>query len=109
MFCILPCAAIKDTVNLSPVGPAAALIPQMDKTRGELRKLSSTDHLISLISEGEVIMMRKVAFDNYLKAHVDLMRSFVTTYTPCNFAYASFFTSGEITTAGLSPKDQWAL
>jgi hypothetical protein len=34
MFCILPCAAIKDTVNLSPVGPAAALIPQMDKTRG---------------------------------------------------------------------------
>lgn len=33
MFCILPCAAIKDTVSLSPVGPAAALIPQMDKTR----------------------------------------------------------------------------
>ena len=34
MFCILPCATINDNVNLSPVGPAAALIPQMDKTRG---------------------------------------------------------------------------
>lgn len=54
-------------------------------------------------------MMRKVAIDNYLKAHVDLMRSYVTTYTPCNFAYGSFFTPGEIVTAGLSPKDQWAL
>jgi hypothetical protein len=39
-------------------------------------------------------MTRKVAFDNYLKSHVDLMRSYVTTYTPSPFAYASFFTSG---------------
>jgi hypothetical protein len=54
-------------------------------------------------------MMRKVAFDSYLKAHVDLMRSYVTTYTPCNFAYASFFTAGDITTLGLQPRDQWAL
>lgn len=109
MFCILPCAPIKDSFNLSPVGPAASLIPQMDKTRNELRKLSNTDHLITLISEGEVIMTRKVSFDNYLKAHVELMRSYVTTFTPCNFAYGCYFTPGDITTTGLTPRDQWAL
>jgi hypothetical protein len=94
MFCILPCAAIKDKINLSPVGPAAAAIPQMDKIRGELRKLSDLDYLIKLLKDGEVIMKRKVIFDNYLSSHVDLMKSYVGTYTPCNFIYASYFTSG---------------
>jgi hypothetical protein len=108
MFCILPCAVIKDTVSLSPVGPAAVTIPQMDKIRHELRKLSNTDYLINLVTEGEIIMAKKVIFDNYLKSHVDLMRSYVTTFTPCNFSYGSFFTSGDISTTGLSPKDQWA-
>ena len=54
-------------------------------------------------------MTRKVQFDNYLKSHVDLMRSYVTTYTPCNFQYASFFTGGQIDTNGLQMKDQWAV
>lgn len=54
-------------------------------------------------------MTRKVSFDNYLKSHVDLMRSYVSTYTPCPFSYGSFFTSGDITTMGLSQRDQWAL
>jgi len=39
-------------------------------------------------------MMRKVMLDNYLKSHVDLMTSFVSTFTPCNFIYNSYFTSG---------------
>ncbi len=52
MFCILPCAAIKDNISLSPVGPAASTIPQMDKIRAELRKLSNTDYLINKVSEG---------------------------------------------------------
>ena len=54
-------------------------------------------------------MTRKVGFDNYLKSHVDLMRSYVSTYTPCNFYYACFFTSGDIDTTGLQMKDQWAI
>jgi hypothetical protein len=54
-------------------------------------------------------MGRKVMFDNYLSSHVDLMKSYVATYTPCNFIYASYFTSGEINTTGTSAKDQWAI
>ena len=54
-------------------------------------------------------MTRKVPFDNYLKSHVDLMRSYVSTYTPCNFVYGCFFTEGTIDTTGLQMKDQWAL
>lgn len=33
MFCILPCATIKDKVTLSPVGAIASIAPQMDTTR----------------------------------------------------------------------------
>jgi hypothetical protein len=109
MFCILPCATIKDKVSLSPVGPAAAAIPQMDKIRNELRKLSDTDYLIKQLQGGEVVMTRKVMFDNYLGAHVDLLRSYVATYTPCPFVYAGYFTSAEINTTGMTPRDQWAL
>ena len=36
-------------------------------------------------------MAKKVAFDNYLSAHVELMKAYVSTYTPCNFSYASYF------------------
>ena len=46
MFCILPCAAIKDKVTLSPVGPIASVAGQMDSTRAELRKLSDMDYLL---------------------------------------------------------------
>jgi hypothetical protein len=54
-------------------------------------------------------MLKKVSFDNYLQSHVDLMRSFVSTYTPCNFIYNSFFSNSEINCAGLAQRDQWAL
>lgn len=54
-------------------------------------------------------MSKKVSFDNYLKSHVDLMRAYVTTYTPCNFAYASYFGGPDIDTNGLNQRDQWAL
>ena len=94
MFCILPCALIKDKLTLPPVGEAARVIPEMDKVRNDIRCLSSTEQLIKMLHEGEVIMARKVQFDNYLKSHVELMRSYVSTYTPCNFHYASFFTGG---------------
>lgn len=53
-------------------------------------------------------MMHKVSFDNYLQSHVDLMRSYVSTLTACNFAYGPFFTSNSINTTGLSIKEQWA-
>ena len=33
MFCILPCALVKDKINLSPVGEAAGKIPEMDNIR----------------------------------------------------------------------------
>lgn len=36
-------------------------------------------------------MGKKVAFDNYLSSHVDLMKAYVSTLTPCNFTYASYF------------------
>lgn len=54
-------------------------------------------------------MAKKVQFDNYLKSHVDLMRSYVTTFTPCNFQYGCYFTTGELNATGLSQKDQWAV
>ncbi len=42
MYCILPCAPIKDKVTLSPIGSAASLAQQMDPIRAELRKMSDT-------------------------------------------------------------------
>jgi len=62
-----------------------------------------------MLQKGEVIMTKKVAFDNYLSAHVDLMKAYVSTFTPCNFSYGSFFGGPEINTATLSHRDQWAL
>ncbi len=50
MFCILPCAVIKDTVTLAPVGSATALAPQMDKIRAEMRKLSDIEYLLGKLS-----------------------------------------------------------
>lgn len=54
-------------------------------------------------------MARKVSFDNYLSSHFDLMRAYVSTYTPCNFSYSSFFRGPDIDCTGMSQKDQWAL
>ena len=85
------------------------MIPEMDKARNEIRRLSNTEYLLKVLGEGEVMMTRKVQFDNYLKSHVDLMRSYVGTYTPCNFLYACFFTNGDIDTTGMQMKDQWAI
>jgi hypothetical protein len=55
------------------------------------------------------MMTKKVGFDNYLASHVDLMRGYVSTFTPCNFRYSSYFGGADIDTTGLSPRDQWAL
>lgn len=109
MFCILPVAPIRDKVTLSPVGSASSLAPQMDPHRAELRKLSDIDYLLGRLQDGEVLMAKKVGFDNYLSSHVDLMKAYVSTYTPCNFQYVSFFMGNEINTTGLGPRDQWAL
>ena len=108
MFCILPCGVVKDKVTLSPVGSTANLAQQMDATRSQLRKMSDIDYLLSLLQKGEVMMAKKVAFDNYLSSHVDLMKAYVSTFTPCNFQYASFFGGPDIDTTGMSPRDQWA-
>jgi hypothetical protein len=53
-------------------------------------------------------MTKKVAFDNYLSLHVDLMKAYVSTYTPCNFIYSSYFGGPDINTTSMNPKDQWA-
>ena len=42
MFCILQCPTIEDKVSLLPIGDAAKIVPQMDKTRNLIRKLSNT-------------------------------------------------------------------
>lgn len=85
MFCILPVALIKDKVNLSPVGSASSLAPQMNPHRAELRKFSDIDYLLQRLQQGEVIMAKKVSFDTYLASQVDLMKAYVSTFTPCNF------------------------
>jgi len=36
------------------------------------------------------------------------MRAYVSTYTPCNFHYSSFFGGADIDTTGMNQKDQWA-
>lgn len=54
-------------------------------------------------------MAKKVGFDSYLVSQVDLMKAYVTSYTPCNFAYASFFGGLDIDSTGLTPRDQWAI
>ena len=108
MFCILPCGSIKDKVTLSPVGTCASLVPQLGATRNQIRKLTDFQYLISILQKGEVIMTKKVAFDNYLSLHVDLMKAYVSTYTPCNFIYASYFGGPDINTTSMVPKDQWA-
>ena len=109
MFCILPCATVKDKVTLSPVGSAANIANQMNSTRAELAKLSDMDYLLTKLQEGEVVMSRKVGFDNYLSSQVDLMRAYVSTFTPCNFSYSSFFGGPDIDCNGMSAKDQWGI
>lgn len=61
-----------------------------------------------MLQKGEVIMTKKVAFDNYLKSHVDLMKAYVATYTPCNFIYGSYFGGADINTTSMTQRDQWA-
>lgn len=54
-------------------------------------------------------MARKIAIDNYLSAQVDLMKSYVSTLTACDFIYNCFFSSEKIIdTTGLNIKEQWA-
>lgn len=54
-------------------------------------------------------MTHKVTFDNYLASHVELMKAYVSTFTPCNFVYSSFFGGADIDTTGMSIRDQWGL
>ena len=83
-------------------------MPELDATRAEMRRFTDIEYLLNKLQKGEVVMAKKVAFDNYLLSHVDLMRAYVSTFTPCNFSYGSFFGSEEIDTSGMSQKDQWA-
>ena len=55
-------------------------------------------------------MTKKVQFDNYMKAQVDLMRGCVMASVPCPFVYASYL-DGEktVSAAGISTKEQWAV
>jgi hypothetical protein len=62
-----------------------------------------------MLQKGEIVMAKKVGFDSYLVSQVDLMKAYVTSYTPCNFAYASFFGGLDIDTTGLTSRDQWAM
>ena len=49
-------------------------------------------------------MQHKFKFDEYLKSHVDLMKTYVANNTNCQFKYNGFFTSKEIQTSTLSSK-----
>lgn len=55
-------------------------------------------------------MLKKVQFDNYLKAQVDLMRGCVLASVPCPFLYTSYL-DGEknVSASGLTTKQQWAI
>ena len=70
---MVPCATIYDSVPLTPVGDITPMAAEFNGTRLELKKLSDTETLINEIQKGEVIMMKKVKFDTYLKAQVDLV------------------------------------
>lgn len=41
-------------------------------------------------------MQYKIKFDEYLKSHVDLMKSCVGSNTNCQFKYNGFFTPNSI-------------
>jgi hypothetical protein len=49
-------------------------------------------------------MSFKIRFDEYLKAQVDLMKTYVSTNTNCQFAYNAFFGSKSILTATMGIK-----
>ncbi len=49
-------------------------------------------------------MSYKVRFDEYLKTHVDLMKTFVSAKTNCQFAYNGFLSPKSILTATMNPK-----
>ena len=52
-------------------------------------------------------MSYKIRFDEYLKSHVDLMKTYAGTSTNCQFAYNGFFGSKSILTATMGAKEQW--
>ena len=90
MFCILPSAQIKDQVELK-VDEKRGLNGNLGNIRSDIRRLSNAENLIKCVSNGEVMMGKKIMFDSYLKAQVNLMKYYVSINTPCPFFYDSFF------------------
>lgn len=66
--------------------------------------------MLTKVREGELIISRKIEFDNYLKNQVDAMRACVQGSVPCPFTYSGYMNSDElVTTAGMGVKEQWAI
>lgn len=110
MLLLFPCATIKDNVSVPAVGDAVKIAAEMNKTRQILKEYSIEDNLLKKVREGEVIMTRKIQFDNYLKSQVGLMRGCVSVSFPCVFQYTGYMDSDNVvSTAGLNTKEQWAV
>ncbi len=55
-------------------------------------------------------MTRKIEFDKYLKAQVDIMKACVLSSHPCPFTYTSYMDADKtVSTSGLTTKEQWAI
>lgn len=103
MFLLLPPANIKDNVTFQ-ISDNQGMAAQATRTRNILREYSNIETLIGKVQGGEVIMTKKVDFDNYMKMQVDLMRSSVYSSTPCNFLYDGYLGSEPIDTKGFNIK-----
>ena len=93
MFLLLPCATILDKVEFPKIGEAAKIAPEAQRIRKVLKEYSDIEFLIGKVQEGEVMMTKKIDFDNYLKSQVDLMRACVSSSYPCPFSYNSYMGS----------------
>lgn len=102
MFILTPCATVKDKVTFSPVGDIAKFAAELSKNRITLAQYSDAQYLLNKIQEGEIIMSKKVEFDNYLKSQVEIMRSCVQGSIACPFAYTGYMNPEQlISTAGM--------
>lgn len=111
MYILLPCPTIKDKFILPASSPELnALQEDINRGRTTLKAYSDIEYLFKKIQEGDVIMARKVEFDNYLKKQVDAMRACVYGGVPCPFEYNGYMNSDQpISMAGRTAKEQWAV